>query len=477
MSVIISMSALLKGAADADGDELDVVNLTASAGSLTAHGPGTWLYTPDRGSIATVQFTYDVSDHSLSVAQSAALQFVDAPPVQIAGTDGDDIVLGTPSADTIDTLDGDDVVLGREGDDTIYGRGGNDRIVGGDGDDVIFGHEGDDQIFAGSGDDVVFAGTGDDIIQGDAGNDVMFGEDDDDTFTATEDDGNDFIDGGEGLDTYSASAITTPIDVNLAEMKASGDQIGDDTLINIENVVGGGGDDRIVGSSEANELNGSDSDDFLSGGAGGDMLSGGQGDDIFVASYNDGHDVIDGGDGADTYDASTSQAGVTIDLQGGEAFGDEIGQDAIVSIENAIGGGGNDTLVASDAVNILTGGGGGDIFVFEASTAGYGNDFRDKITDFEVGDRINVKALGEQTADSLEDLGFKKFILISQGAEFTEPGQIRFRYESLEDGEVTVIEGNIDDDFATHEFEIELQGYYELSNSDFYGDEDNSGPG
>lgn len=576
MSVLISATALLAGAHDADGDQLHVVNLSSSSGTLTPHGTDTWLYTPERGATDTVTFSYNVTDQALSVAQLATLEFIEAPPVKIVGTDGNDIIAGSPSADIIDALGGDDTVIGREGDDVIYGRSGNDRLVGGDGDDIIFGHEGNDQIFAGAGNDVVFGGAGDDLIHGDIGNDVLWGEDGDDTFIAAENDGNDVIDGGDGSDTYSAADTSTSIRVDLAAFSSSGQSTGNDTLISIENVVGSTGNDQIVGNDDSNTIDGfsgndivegrggadtlsggngndtfvatiddgddgifggdgvdtldfsevtapvhvdltvgislssetgqdtftdienvigsagsdilvgndtvnviagDDGADVINGGDGDDFLSGGNHNDTFVATIDDGDDDIDGGDGADSYDASASVADVVIDLGTGFASGDDIGTDTLQSVEEAIGGHGDDTLVASDAVNVLTGGNGQDVFVFESSNTGYGEGYRDKIMDFEVGDSINIKQLSTEAADTLDDLGFTKFVLISQGAEFTEPGQIRFRYDSFESQELTIIEGNIDDELSTHEFEIELIGHYELTDDDFYRERDSSGSG
>ncbi len=468
MSVLISASALLHGAADADGDPLHVASVSASSGTLAPFGVEAWLFTPNRGATDTVTFSYEVSDQALSISQTATLQLIEMLPVHIVGTDGGDTLVGTPGVDTIDAQDGDDVVLGREGDDVIYGRGGNDRLLGGDGDDIIFGHAGHDQIFAGAGNDVVFAGAGDDLIQGDSGDDVLWGEEGNDTFNASENDGNDVVDGGEGIDTYSAVGTAAPVYINLAAMKSFGPATGNDTLINIENVTGSASDDHIVGDVNVNMIDGSSGSDTIEGGGGNDILYGGDGADIFVATIDDGDDAVDGGNGEDCYDASNSVADVIIDLGSGTASGDDIGNDTLQSVERAIGGAGDDTLIAGDTVNVLTGGDGNDVFVFESSTAGYGSGNRDKILDFEVGDSIKIKHLNEEAAEVLEDLGFETFVLISHDAEITEPGQLRLRYESLETRDVTIIEGNIDNEFENHEFEIELHGRYELTEHDFY---------
>ena len=78
----------------------------------------------------------------------------------------------TPSADGVCRVsaavcsilgtDGDDVLTGSPFDDIICGLGGNDRLEGGDGDDVLFGGEGDDVLAGGAGDDCMVGGPGDD---------------------------------------------------------------------------------------------------------------------------------------------------------------------------------------------------------------------------------------------------------------------------------------------------------------------------
>lgn len=129
-----------------------------------------------------------------------------------------------------------------------------------------------DAITAGKGNDRVFAGAGDDRI------------------IATLGDGNDAYDGGSGLDTYDVSSIRTPVSVDLSAGTASGTDIGRDTLISIENVLGGSGSDRIAGNVSAN---------FLTGGARADTILGGEGNDTLWGGLGD--DDLNGGLGADTF--------------------------------------------------------------------------------------------------------------------------------------------------------------------------------
>jgi len=79
---VITQAELLANAADVDNTTLSVVGLTASSGTLVDNGNGTWNYTPALNDDTAVSFTYSVSDGSLSVAGSAAMDITpvnDAP--------------------------------------------------------------------------------------------------------------------------------------------------------------------------------------------------------------------------------------------------------------------------------------------------------------------------------------------------------------------------------------------------------------
>jgi Ca2+-binding RTX toxin-like protein len=132
-------------------------------------------------------------------------------------------------------------------------------------------------------------------------------------------------------------------------------------------VYAGAGDDEVRGAAGNDIIYGEAGDDTLYGDEGNDLLIGGEGDDrLFGGAGNDvlrgdaGDDLLDGGEGIDTADYSSDTAGVTVDLSAGEAEGDDAGYDELVSIENVIGGSGNDTLIGDDRDNILVGGAGND---------------------------------------------------------------------------------------------------------------------
>ncbi|WP_183093451.1 proprotein convertase P-domain-containing protein [Nocardioides stalactiti] len=139
------------------------------------------------------------------------------------------------------------------------------------GPDVIRGTPGNDSISALGGDDVVCGLAGDDTIQGGPGDDL--------------------VDGGAGSDTASYAATSAPVAVTLGTTAAqnTGTGTGTDQLRMIENLAGGGGNDRLTGNASDNSLAGRNGDDLLLGWAGDDVLVGGSG----VDSCN-------GGDGTDT---------------------------------------------------------------------------------------------------------------------------------------------------------------------------------
>ena len=317
-----------------------------------------------------------------------------------------------------------------------------ENVVGGSGSDTITGSD-DANDLRGSG--------GNDTLVGQGGNDRVAGDDGDDVFVATHDDGDDAYDGGDGDDTYDLSETTAAAVVTLEDQRATSDQIGQDTLKDTEHVVGSAGDDTITGNEEDNTLRGSSGDDRVEGRGG---------NDTFVCSLFDGDDQYDGGDGSDTYSAVCATEQVQINLRAGYANGHEIGHDELEDIENAIGGSGNDTITGTAAVNVLSGGAGHDIFVFPEINEHGG---RDRIEDFEVGDRIDVSDIdGDRDSD-----GFQRMTFLFDQAEFDGVGQAIFVHETREDGVFTVVQFNIemdddDDDDERPEYEIEIVGRYTL---------------
>lgn len=339
-----------------------------------------------------------------------------------------------------------DIIHGMGGADTISGQLGNDIIDGGDGNDVITGGEGNDRV------------------QGGAGND---------TFVATDRDGNDVYDGGAGVDTYDTArdrGIGGNIVIDLAAGTATGDEIGTDTLISIENVTTGGTNDTVTLSVGANTVN---------TGAGNDRV-------IFTPDAV--RDLVVGGDGADTADYSLQQTGIRLDLSartatvtGSSGTGNAVNDDRISGFEHAVGGAGNDTITGTTGANTLNGGGGNDVLIggngSDNLTGGAGNDtFRyrtvtesasiatqfDTITDFRAGDRIDLSAI-----DARSNLtGDQAFTFIGTQAFTTanQNGSIRAFYDAANNR--TVVQVSNDADTAV-EMEIVLTGQVNLTSQDF----------
>ena len=114
------------------------------------------------------------------------------------------------------------------------------------------------------------------------------------------------------------------------------------------------------------------------------------------------------------------------------------------TIENGIGGSGGDTLVANAVENRLTGGGGGDVFVFTQSDAQAGwlradgkKMLADRLLDFVSGeDRIDLSAI-----DAVQGAGANEAFSWIGGAAFSnQAGQLR----AVEAGGQMRIEGDTD---------------------------------
>ncbi len=262
-----------------------------------------------------------------------------------------------------DGTPGNDTLAGANGADTLNGFAGADSLSGLNGSDVINAGDGNDSAFGGSGNDTLSGDNDDDLLDGGSNNDQLFGGNGNDTLTGGS--GNDILDGGAGIDTldYSlSSAVAIDIGLNTTGGDANGD-----TISLFENVVGGGGNDTLTGSFAANVLTGNAGNDSLTGDAGNDSLFGGTGTDaLFGGADNDllqggaSGDTISGGAGIDTADYSTSDAGVSVNLQNNVVSGGHAASDVLSGIENVTGSAFNDTLTGDNGQSVLSGGAGAD---------------------------------------------------------------------------------------------------------------------
>lgn len=318
------------------------------------------------------------------------------------GGDGADSLIGGDGADTLHGEAGDDRADGEAGDDRLFGDGGDDTLSGGAGDDLLDGGAGIDLAdFAGSavavnvdlvtgtstgqGDDTlvgiehVVGSVHDDLLRGNTVANLLQGLSGDDTLSGGT--GDDTLDGGQGTDTADFSGSAIGVSASLSAGTASGQ--GNDSLTGLQNLIGsaqadilvgdvgsnllegGGGQDVLTGFGGNDTLVGGDGDDVLSAGTGDDRQFGGNGGDVFAGSQ--GNDLVDGGGGTDILDHALSGGAVQVDLGQGLSFGQ--GNDTLVSIEQVVGSGFDDSLRGSDGDEFLIGGAGDDTIA-----GGGGND-------------------------------------------------------------------------------------------------------
>jgi Ca2+-binding RTX toxin-like protein len=430
----IALSDLLRGASDPDGDALSVRDVRVSSGTVTADGSD-WVFDADAPGPVTI--TYAVTDGEFSVARTAHLTVLER--AWIGGTDGDDLILGTPCADDIAAGAGDDNVDARGGDDLVDAGSGNDHVIAGDGADTVLGGPGDDVVFAGAGADRVSGGAGHDRLFGEAGDDLLFGEAGDDLLDGGE--GRDILDGGDGDDLLLGGE-------------------GNDSLYGAagaDDLSGGTGADVLVGDAGDDRLQGGEGADILSDGAGRDLVSGEAGDDVIILALDSAEDTVDGGAGRDTLDLSAATVDLVVDLRNETVSAQELGLDRITSVEAIIAGSGDDRFVVGGRDLVLTGGGGGDVYAFAAPAEPRDGTRTVQITDFSVGDYIDLvryalfkeeTAAGRPLAEALR-------------GESDAPTGIQCRFDRSEGRDRTVVSADLDHDEA-YETTVVLDGEHLL---------------
>jgi hypothetical protein len=294
-----------------------------------------WTMAPDGSDARRVTETPLDEMHPTWQPAAAAVPAAGPRPCAIAGTRGDDVLVGTDERDIFAGGAGDDVIRALGGNDIVIDGEGNDRIDAGDGDDLVFHEAGRNDIAAGAGNDHVSAHRGlgivDDaqVIAGGGGNDDLSGGRAGDRIDGGE--GNDLISGLRGPDVIFAGPGADRARGNRGDDYLDGG-LGDDVLFGgittdlprhydgYDVLLGRGGDDRLAGGWQKDRLFGGAGADRLRGGphadrlvgdAGHDDLGGETGDDLLLA--RDGtRDVLWGGPGFDraTTDHVDRRAGI-----------------------------------------------------------------------------------------------------------------------------------------------------------------------
>jgi Ca2+-binding RTX toxin-like protein len=181
----------------------------------------------------------------------------------IKGTNGPDVIVGSPQADV------------------IVGRGGADRICGSDGDDRIDGGPDNDRLYGEGGDDLVKGGLGHDIITDLVSPGLVCLSD---QFGPTDCFGSQRLEGGDGDDKITGIG------------NIFGDA-GDDTIaLDTGDADGGPGNDQMTTTAapsivDGPDFLGGDGDDVIDGDSGTDSIrtevDGGSGFDACVSDAND----------------------------------------------------------------------------------------------------------------------------------------------------------------------------------------------
>jgi Ca2+-binding RTX toxin-like protein len=195
------------------------------------------------------------------------------------GVAGDDGRSGEPDTIAADVEN----LTGSHGADRLYGTAGADVLIGGGGDDRIDGRGGDDTLQGDDGRDRLDGGAGNDRLTGDDG--VISGKE---TLYA------DVLLGGTGVDLADYRDDWVPVTVDLDGrsgddgVKGEHDTVGAD----VENIIGGHGDNTLTGNAANNIIVGGEGRDVLRGLGGDDVLL----SDALPGTASDGKaDSLDGG--------------------------------------------------------------------------------------------------------------------------------------------------------------------------------------
>jgi RTX calcium-binding nonapeptide repeat (4 copies) len=144
---------------------IDQITLHPDGGKLYVSEPNAVnVYDPNTGALLDSITDPAIVDPTGVTVVTEVDPCAGPPPTgAIVGTNGPDILNGTPFGDTIFGLGGPDIINGGGGNDLICGGAGSDLITGGAGDDVL---DVKDRV---SGNDSVNGGAGNDVCTGDSG--------------------------------------------------------------------------------------------------------------------------------------------------------------------------------------------------------------------------------------------------------------------------------------------------------------------
>ncbi|GKX61237.1 calcium-binding protein [Leminorella grimontii] len=188
-------------------------------------------------------------------------------------------------------------------------------------------------------DDVLIGDANDNVLRGGAGDDRLSGGG-----------GNNTLDGGSGVNTASYADARGGVSVDLSANAASDNGLGgQDTLLNIQNIIGSAHDDVLIGDGADNHIQGGGGDDVLMG--------------------LGGNNVLDGGAGTNTVSYERGANGVRVDFSTGSATNGYGGTDTLINIQQAIGSAFDDEMITGRGSYYLRAGNGNDVLIVNGDTA------------------------------------------------------------------------------------------------------------
>ena len=259
---VLSGGSAANGVTMSAAGSADLTSVTAVGTSgLTVTVSGTKLATVDASGITGVgsAFTLSAAASDVDMTVTASANRPTAAATGTANTitvgDGDNTITGGVYKDVITAGDGDNTITAGDGNNQVTTGRGDDTITAGDGDNTINAGSGDNTVTVGDGDNgltlgngddtvttggtttsatvmdvnTVGLGAGDDTFTGGAGRDVVTmgtGDDTVDTGAGADSiymgdfDDDDVVNGGDGTDALSLSALTA-----AATLAATGAQI------------------------------------------------------------------------------------------------------------------------------------------------------------------------------------------------------------------------------------------------------------
>ncbi|MDD5214961.1 MAG: FG-GAP-like repeat-containing protein [Methylococcales bacterium] len=486
-------------------------------------------FSVDSAGIKTIAFTVKPNSGYIGNKSLVAKSYLISDPTTVQDTwsgtlnltvpDGDDNLMGTDGNDTLFGGLGNDTLSGLLGNDSLDGGEGNDSLEGGEGFDTLIGGAGSDTLSGGIGNDVYFIsdatdtvieleGEGIDTVHstvtytlsdyvedlyldgtaaiggtGNADSNNIHGNDAANTLDDGDANGSSTpnnLSGGKGNDIYVVhSTGTSVVETNVGGIDTVQSYLTGFFQLprNIENLELFGEEFNFGrGNNLANSITGSAGSDTLDGGAGADTLAGGTGNDTYIIDRVTDQVIENASEGTDvvqsivTYTlpanvetltltglAAISGTGNELDnsITGNDASNTLSGLDGADMLDGGNGrdtldgGSGADTIIGGIGVDSLTGGEGADTFQFSLGDTGKGI-LRDVITDFVSGtDKIDLSAMnivGSAGTGALADM-------------FT----IRWTFY----GSYAVVQGDTNEDPATVDFEIKLNGVTALADTDF----------